>query len=157
MGIEIERKFLLCSDDWRQEADQGCEYRQGYLQGDTSIAVRVRVAGDAAWLTIKGDADGIIRREFEYPIPVADAVDMLAHLCRQPPIEKRRHRVRYGRHVWEIDVFHGTNAGLVLAEIELASANEVFERPPWLGEEVSTDPRYFNASLSRHPYREWGR
>lgn len=157
MGIEIERKFLLRNDDWRAEADTGTEFRQGYLHADANIAVRVRSAGDAAWLTIKGGSDGISRREFEYAVPVADAQEMLAHLCRRPLIEKRRHHVRRGKHVWEIDVFAGANAGLVIAEIELSSPDESFERPDWLGDEVSDDPRYYNAALSRHPYSEWSR
>lgn len=155
MGVEIERKFLLRSDAWRQLADAGSEYRQGYLHSDTSMVVRVRVADNAAWLTIKADAGGIVRREFEYPIPVADANDLLINLCRQPLIEKRRHRLEHAGHLWEIDVFHGANAGLVLAEIELTSPDESFVRPPWLAEEVSSDPRYFNAYLSQHPFSEW--
>lgn len=157
MGVEIERKFLLRDESWRQHADAGVDYRQGYLHGDASIAVRVRAAGDAAWLTIKGGGAGISRLEFEYPIPVADADVMLGKLCRTPLIEKRRHRVPFGGHVWEIDVFAGANAGLVLAEIELAHPDQPFARPAWLGEEVSHDQRYFNAYLSRHPYSEWER
>jgi|SRR5690625_207413 len=156
MGIEIERKFLLRNDAWRQQADAGQEFRQGYLHSDASLAVRVRIADKTAWLTIKADAGDIVRREFEYAIPVVDADSMLTHLCRQPLIEKRRHRLEHAGHVWEIDVFHGANAGLVLAEIELSRIDEDFARPPWLGEEVSTDPRYFNSSLSQHPFREWG-
>ena len=157
MAVEIERKFLVCSDAWRQAADAGCDYRHGYLCGDADMVVRVRVVGEAAWLAVKAKAaaGGIVRHEFEYPIPLADANAMLAQLCRQPLIEKRRHRFRHGDHVWEIDVFHGANAGLVLAEIELSDPDEEFLRPPWLGEEVSTDPRYFSAYLSQHPYREW--
>lgn len=155
MAIEIERKFLLSNDGWRAQADGGCEYRQGYLQGDGTVAVRVRVAADQAWLTIKGGGEGIARQEFEYGIPLADAHAMLSRLCRQPPIEKRRYRVPAGAHVWEIDVFHGANAGLVLAEIELSGVDEPFERPDWLGDEVSDDPRYYNAYLNRHPYGEW--
>lgn len=157
MGIEIERKFLLRDQSWRQQADAGVDYRQGYLHGDASIAVRVRAAGDAAWLTIKGGGGGVSRLEFEYPIPVADADVMLAELCRPPLIEKRRYRVPFEGHVWDIDVFAGANAGLVLAEIELEHPDQPFARPPWLGEEVSDDPRYFNAQLSRHPYSEWGK
>lgn len=156
MGIEIERKFLLRNDAWQQQADAGQEFRQGYLHSDASLAVRVRIADETAWLTIKADAGEIVRREFEYAIPVADADSMLTHLCRQPLIEKRRHRLEHAGHVWEIDVFHGANAGLVLAEIELSRIDEDFARPPWLGEEVSTDPRYFNSNLSQHPFREWG-
>lgn len=155
MAVEIERKFLLRNDDWRQMADAGRDYRQGYLQGDRTIAVRVRVAADKAWLTVKGGGAGIARLEYEYAIPVADADEMLDKLCMQPLIEKRRYRVPVGIHVWEVDVFHGLNQGLVLAEIELDSVDEAFERPDWLGEEVSGDPRYFNTYLSRHPYSGW--
>lgn len=155
MAIEIERKFLLRNEAWRQVADAGCEYRQGYLHSDPSIAVRVRLAGDQAWLTIKGNVSSLIRQEYEYCIPVADAQEMLDQLCRQPLIEKRRYRVPVGVHVWEIDEFQGANQGLLLAEIELSRVDEPFERPAWLGEEVSEDPRYFNAALSQHPYQEW--
>lgn len=157
MGTEIERKFLVRSDDWRRRADAGTDYRQGYLPGDASVAVRIRTTADAAWLAVKSDLDGISRHEYEYPIPVADAEEMLAQLCRRPLIEKRRHRLRYGGRVWEIDVFHGANAGLLLAEIELDSPDQPFARPPWLGDEVSGDPRYLNALLSQHPYSEWSR
>lgn len=155
MGVEIERKFLLRDETWRREADAGVDYRQGYLHSNANIAIRVRAAGDGAWLTIKGGTTGITRQEFEYEIPVSDANDMLQHLCRKPVIEKRRHRIARGGHVWEIDVFGGANAGLVLAEVELGDADEAFERPAWLGEEVSGDERYYNAYLSQHPYGEW--
>ncbi len=154
MGIEIERKFLTASDAWRAGA-QGRRYRQGYLAADPGCTVRVRVVDDEAWLTIKGPTQGLSRSEFEYPIPVADAVDLLASLCQQPVIDKTRYRIVHGHHVWEIDEFHGANAGLVIAEIELASESEAFARPAWLGAEVSADPRYFNSNLARSPYRDW--
>ncbi|MEM7254046.1 MAG: CYTH domain-containing protein [Pseudomonadota bacterium] len=154
MALEIERKFLLASDAWRREADHGVVMRQGYISNAVNGAVRVRIAGDGAWLTIKGATEGVSRTEFEYPIPAEDASDLMA-LCQGPLIEKTRYRVQRGPHIWEIDVFAGENAGLVLAEIELSSADESFEHPAWIGSEVSDDPRYFNAQLSVSPYRSW--
>jgi len=154
MGTEIERKFRVRDDRWR-EGVRGVYYRQGYLQAERERTVRVRLAGNTGWLTIKGETRGVTRSEFEYPIPVEDATALLDGLCDQPQIEKYRYRVEHDGHVWEIDEFLGDNAGLVVAEIELASADERFSRPPWLGEEVSDDPRYFNANLVRHPWRDW--
>lgn len=154
MAREVERKFLVAGTAWKTGAT-GVPFRQGYLSTVKERTVRVRTEGDRAVLTIKGLTVGISRSEFEYPIPVADAVRMLDDLCERPLIEKTRYRVPAGRHTWEIDEFHGDNAGLVIAEIELAAEDEAFERPPWLGAEVSHDPRYFNASLIRHPYRTW--
>ncbi len=155
MALEIERKFLVKGDGWRSLVRETLDFRQGYLHANPSLAVRVRRSAGEAFLTIKGAQDGISRLEFEYPIPVADAEAMLDHLCRKPIIEKRRHIVPLGAHTWEIDVFYGANEGLVLAEIELSSPDEAFERPDWLGEEVSADPRYYNAALNERPYREW--
>lgn len=154
MGTEIERKFRVRDDRWR-EGVRGVYYRQGYLQAERERTVRVRLAGNTGWLTIKGETRGVTRSEFEYPIPAEDATALLDGLCDQPQIEKYRYRVEHDGHVWEIDDFLGDNAGLVVAEIELASADERFSRPPWLGEEVSDDPRYFNANLVRHPWRDW--
>jgi adenylate cyclase len=155
MATEIERKFLVRDDSWHAGVTATLDFRQGYLHSNPSIAVRVRSAGNEAFLTIKGAAEGISRREFEYAIPVADAEQMLEHLCRRPLIEKRRHLVPIGAHTWEIDVFYGANAGLVVAEIELGHPDEDFERPGWLGEEVSHDPRYYNARLNEHPFSQW--
>lgn len=152
MAIEIERKFLVQGEAWRSATPE--RLSQGYLSRDPARTVRVRVAGDTAWLTIKGKSEGIARAEFEYPIPLADAQALLA-LCEGPLIDKFRHRTEHAGHVWEVDEFLGDNAGLVLAEIELGSADERFETPPWLGTEVSDDPRYFNSALSRHPYTRW--
>lgn len=154
MAIEIERKFLVTSDAWRAGAKRK-RYVQGYLQNTEACAVRVRIAGDDAFLTIKGKAEGIARAEFEYPIPVADADAMLKKLVSGGIIDKVRHVVRHGDHVWEVDEFSGENAGLVVAEVELTRPDETFARPPWLGEEVTHDPRYLNASLSKRPYRTW--
>lgn len=155
MAIEIERKFLLGNDDWRQLADQGQRMRQGYLAGSRKASVRVRISGDRANLNIKSATLGISRQEFEFPIPLEDADAMLDGLVEGPLIEKTRYHVVYGEHTWEIDEFHGDNQGLVVAEIELRHADEPFQRPAWLGEEVSGDPRYYNVSLVRHPYRQW--
>jgi len=152
MGIEIERKFLVTGEGWRQPDAQWLS--QGYLSRDPLRTVRVRVAGEEAFLTIKGKTEGIARPEFEYPIPIADARALLA-LCDGPLVEKFRHRVAWGGLVWEVDEFHAANAGLVVAEVELASAEQAFAPPPWLGVEVSHDPRYFNANLAQHPYSAW--
>ncbi|MCH8477108.1 MAG: CYTH domain-containing protein [Wenzhouxiangella sp.] len=154
MGTEIERKFRVTGHQYRDLA-VGTRYRQAYLSTDKERVVRVRVVDDQAWLTIKGKTRGVSRTEFEYEIPVTDAVDMLENLCQQPIIDKTRYRLPLAEHVWEIDEFHGVNNGLIVAEIELSSEDESFEKPDWLGEEVSGDPRYFNANLIAHPYRDW--
>ena len=154
MGKEIERKFLVVGERWKEGAT-AVRYRQGYLAVGPPVAVRVRVAGLEAFLTIKKSTADITRDEFEYPIPIEDAEAMLNGLCEEHPIEKVRYKVTYGGMLWEVDVFEGANEGLVVAEIELSSPDQDFERPPWLGEEVSGDPRYLNTSLSRNPYSRW--
>jgi adenylate cyclase len=156
MGEEIERKFLVRDGSWR-EAAEGVPYRQGFLSTVPERTVRVRVAGSQGTMTVKGKTIGARREEFEYEIPAADAERMLDALCERPLIEKVRYRLPVGRHVWEIDVFGGDNAGLVVAEIELGAEDEPFEKPAWLGEEVTDDPRYFNANLVARPYRDWER
>ena len=155
MAQEIERKFLVRDDRWRDQADAGEQLVQGYLASSSALTVRVRIRGRAAWLTLKGASSGISRSEFEYPIPLADAKAMLAEFALGPVIDKVRHRVPCAGHLWEVDVFAGENAGLILAEVELARADETFEHPPWVGSEVSADPRYYNVNLARHPYRRW--
>jgi adenylate cyclase len=155
MGLEIERKFLLRSDAWRDEADEGLYFHQGYLSTTPERVVRVRQMGERAVVTIKGKGDGIARPEFEYEIPLDDAQAMLRELCLQPTIEKRRHKLQAGPHTWEIDVFDGDNLGLVVAEIELTSVSESFEKPDWLGEEVSDDSRYLNSNLIANPFTTW--
>ncbi len=160
MATEIERKFLLLNDNWRARADAGTALRQGYLSrvtGDNAMrsSVRVRTDGKHAFLNIKSATLGIRRQEYEYPLPLADAEAMLAELCVGALVEKVRYHVRLGAHLWEIDVFSGDNAGLVVAEIELAHEDEPFERPDWLGAEVSDDPRYYNSSLADLPYCRW--
>lgn len=156
MGKEIERKFLVDTMAW-QPRDAGTHYKQGYLSTVKERVVRVRIEGEQARLTIKGSSVGVTRSEFEYAIPLADAQQLLDGLCEQPLIDKHRHKEVYGGKTWEIDVFHGDNGGLVVAEIELASEDEPFERPAWAVQEVSSDPRYFNSNLQKHPYKDWSK
>ncbi len=153
MATEIERKFLVEGNDWRQAVESERHIVQGYLAHNQTATVRVRVAGEQAWLTIKGMVQGPSRSEYEYPIPVDDALGMLQELALMPPIEKVRHRVRCGDHVWDLDVFGGENEGLVMAEVELSTEDEPFEMPPWAGREVTGDGRYYNVNLARVPYR----
>ena len=152
MPLEIERKFLVSGHAWRS-AD-AVLYRQGYLNRDKQRTVRVRIAGDRAFLTIKGVSSGATRVEFEYEIPVSEAAQLLT-LCDGPLIEKTRHRVTVGPHVWEVDEFHGDNDGLVVAEIELGSEDEAFARPEWVTVEVTEDARYYNSNLAVRPFRTW--
>lgn len=153
MNKEIERKFLVedqGNESWRQA--EYSEIRQGYLSIDKERTVRVRIVGDAAYLTIKGITERATRAEYEYPIPVAHAREMLDGLCLRPLIEKRRYRVEYGGLVWEVDEFFGGNDGLIVAEVELENERQVFDKPPWAGEEVTDDARYYNANLVNNPY-----
>ena len=152
MGIEIERKFLVSGDAWRQAP--ATAYAQGYLNRDKQRTVRVRIAEGSAWLTIKGANQGARRAEFEYPIPVADAEQLLA-LCDGPLVRKLRRVIVHAGATWEVDEFQGDNAGLVVAEIELASEDQAFEAPPWLGPEVTHDARYFNSNLAAAPFSTW--
>jgi len=154
MGVEIERKFLVGGDAWRT-LGQATLLRQGYLSTDAARTVRVRIDGEQAFLTIKGKSVGASRGEWEYPIPVNEAAELLDGLCQQPLVEKVRRRIAIGPHTWEVDEFLGANAGLVVAEIELASEDEAFEKPDWLGREVTGDVRYFNSNLIRQPYSQW--
>ena len=156
MGKEIERKFKVIGTAYKTESISSAIYKQGYLSVDKERTVRVRVVGDKAFLTIKGQNCGIVRNEFEYEIPVADAEIMLNENCLQPVIEKVRHIcIASDGHKWEIDEFAGENAGLVVAEAELGSQYERVELPEWCGEEVSDDVRYYNSNLIKHPYRTW--
>lgn len=154
MATEIERKFLLRNDSWREGA-VGTLYRQGYLNSAKERTVRIRTVGNGAVLTIKGITVGATRAEYEYPIPLADCNAMLDTLAEKPLIEKKRYRISHGGLTWEVDEFFGDNQGLVVAEVELQSEDQPFERPSWLGEEVTGDPRYFNSSLIKHPYTQW--
>ncbi|RNF84979.1 CYTH domain-containing protein [Montanilutibacter psychrotolerans] len=161
MPIEIERKFLVTGDGWRAAAREVVPMAQGYLNdlasmdsGAMKASVRVRIAGDAAYLNFKSRELGHTRQEFEYPIPVADARALLA-LSVGGLVDKRRHLVEFEGHLWEVDEFLGDNAGLVVAEIELASADEVFALPPWIGAEVTDAARYYNLALASRPYVQW--
>ncbi len=155
MGKEIERKFLVRDAGWRAQAGPGVSYRQGYLTGTEKSSVRVRIEGDRARLNIKSATLGVSRQEFEYDIPLQDAKEILATLCQGPLIEKQRYHVPHGGHTWEVDVFAGDNAGLIVAEIELSREDEDFELPAWAGDEVSHDTRYYNVCLVTHPYKDW--
>jgi adenylate cyclase len=154
MPLEIERKFLVVGSGW-DDGSPGARMTQGYLAKGAGTTVRVRICGhDEAWLTIKGRPRGISRPEFEYPIPVAEARDLL-DLCDGPPIDKTRHRVEFRGHVWEVDVFHGANEGLVVAEVELEAEEVDPPLPPWVGREVSQEARYYNSRLVAAPYASW--
>lgn len=154
MKLEIERKFLLTGDSWRQGAT-GTLYRQGYLCTDPERTVRVRIGGNTAILAIKGRGDGLSRPEYEFPIPAGEAATLLDVLCLQPLVEKVRYLVPFAGLTWEIDEFLGANAGLVLAEVELEHPDQPVPLPPWVGREVTGDPRYYNAWLARHPFATW--
>lgn len=153
MGVEIERKFLLAGDGWRT-LGTAVRMRQGYLSSDKARVVRVRIEGDHAYITIKGKSSGATRGEWEYPVPVADAEELLA-LCEQPLVEKVRRRIEYQGHTWEVDEFFGVNQGLVVAEIELKAEDEAFAKPEWIGADVTDDPRYYNSSLVKKPFTAW--
>lgn len=153
MPLEIERKFLVTSDAWRERSSQGDRLSQGYLAKADGVTVRVRQAGRKAWLTIKGDVNDTTRQEFEYEIPVGDAEEMLGSLCQKPLIEKVRRTVRYNDQLWYVDVFEGRLKGIVIAEVELAHPDEPFEIPNWIGREITSDLIYRNSELARlHKY-----
>ncbi|GHA70040.1 CYTH domain-containing protein [Cognatilysobacter bugurensis] len=161
MGIEIERKFRVTGDGWRAAARKVEPMAQGYLndlaamdRGAMKASVRVRIAGDGAWLNLKSRELGHTRQEFDYPIPVDDARALLA-LCVGGLVDKRRHYVDHGGRTWEVDEFFGDNVGLVVAELELESADAAFERPDWIGEEVTDQSRFYNLALSTRPFCEW--
>lgn len=161
MGIEIERKFLVTGDGWRAAAREVVPMAQGYINdqaamdsGAMKASVRVRIAGDEAFLNLKSRELGHTRQEFDYPIPVDDARGLLA-LCVGGLVDKRRHYVEHEGHLWEVDEFLGDNAGLVVAEIELSSADEAFARPAWIGAEVTEALRYYNLALATRPYSQW--
>ncbi|MES2475581.1 MAG: CYTH domain-containing protein [Verrucomicrobiota bacterium] len=153
MAAEIERKFLVKADAWR-DGTAGVRMAQGYLTRDVDRTVRIRIAGEKAWITIKGRNEGITRQEFEYEIPLTDGRDLL-DMCLPGVIDKTRHEVAHAGHVWEVDVFHGANDGLVVAEVELEDAEISPELPSWVGEEVSVDARYYNSSLGEKPFKSW--
>ena len=153
MAVEIERKFLV-ADGWRQAVTRAVAMCQGY-RGGNRCSLRVRIAGERANINIKSRELGIRRLEYEYDIPKVEAHEILERLADGPLVEKTRHYAQFGGHTWEIDEFHGANAGLVVAEVELESENEPLKLPPWVLREVTADPRYYNLNLARHPYRQW--
>ena len=154
LGTEIERKFLVTGAGYKHGI-VGDLYRQGYLSTAKERTVRVRTAAGKGFLTVKGPNVGFSRSEFEYEIPLRDAEEMMS-LCEGFLIEKLRHRVSHSGLTWEVDEFLGANEGLVVAEIELKAEGQHFELPSWIGEEVTSDPRYANSNLCRKPYKSWG-
>ena len=155
MATEIERKFTLKNDLWRQNINNSQRYVQGYLAGNEQSSIRIRIAGDKANINIKSATLGIFRQEYEYPVPLEDAEKMLADLCQKPLIDKVRHLVEHAGKTWEIDEFSGENAGLIVAEIELDDIDETIDLPEWADEDVSHDKRYYNVSLIKHPFKDW--
>lgn len=155
MAIEIEHKFLLANDGWREHISRSVRYRQGYLSSQPTSSIRVRTSNDRAWLNIKTATIGTHRHEYEYEIPPADANEILDSLCKKPLIEKVRYFVTDNGNLWEIDEFEGENQGLIVAEIELDETGQTFSKPPWIGLEVTGDLRYYNNNLAIHPYSEW--
>lgn len=155
MGIEIERKFLVDKEKWRQVNNPvGVPYRQGYLADEDRCVVRVRVTDKKGFITIKGASAGISRKEFEYEIPVSEGIELLDSFALFE-VEKTRYRLYFKGKLWEVDEFLGDNTGLVTAEIELKEENEKFELPGWITHEVSDDARYFNSSLAKNPFKNW--
>jgi adenylate cyclase len=155
MAIEIEHKFLLANDDWREQIIRSINYRQGYLNSKATSSIRIRISDDHAWLNIKSAIIGTNRNEYEYEIPIADANEIIHNLCGKPIIEKTRHFVIDNGNTWEIDEFDGLNRGLIVAEIELSEIGMPFSKPHWLGEEVTHDLRYYNNRLAIHPFSKW--
>ena len=153
MALEIERKFLVKGEGWRN--GQGKMYRQGYLNSDENRNVRIRLVDDRGYLTVKGISNGATRVEYEYEIPGTEAEAMLDNLCETPLITKKRYQVEFEGFVWEVDEFFGDNEGLIIAELELVSEDQVFIKPEWIGEEVTGDPRYLNSNLIHRPYSKW--
>lgn len=155
MALEIERKFLVTGDAWRREATEIRHIRQGYLAVEQACAVRARLIGDRAWLTIKGQVINGVTQEFEYAIPASDAATMLDILAKRPLIEKVRHSIPHAGLVWEVDEFFGDNAGLIIAEVELDTPDQDVTLPAWVGREVTGEARYYNASLVTNPFCRW--
>jgi adenylate cyclase len=155
MAVEIERKFLVVNDLWREKVISSSEIQQAYISNQANATVRIRIYSNKALLTIKGPTKGISRDEFEYSIPVEDAQQMLDLRQTGVVIQKTRHKVRCGEHVWDLDIFYGENEGLNMAEVELTSESEQFQMPEWVGEEVTGDRRYANSHLAEEPYRSW--
>jgi CYTH domain-containing protein len=154
MAKEIEKKFLVKGEQWRELAE-GTVYRQGYLSTEKERVVRIRTIGDTGYLTIKGITVGATRLEYEYEISVSDSNEMLDLLCLKPLIEKKRYKIEFAGLIWEIDEYFGDNQGLIIAEVELEDENQAFELPDWIGEEVTSNPKYFNSNLTKHPFTRW--
>jgi adenylate cyclase len=155
MATEIERKFLITNDNWRKDAGEGIFMVQGYMGSNEKSSIRIRINGDSANLNIKSKTIGIQRSEYDYPVPLDEAKEIIDSLCDKPLIEKTRFYVMHDGHEWEIDVFGGENEGLIVAELELNSVDEEFTLPDWVGKDVSDDPRYYNICLVTHPYKDW--
>ena len=155
MALEIEHKFLVKNNSWQEHINKSMEYKQGYLISDNKKSVRIRTTENKAWLNIKSATIGTQRHEYEYEIPITDALEILNNLCEKPLIEKTRHLVPYKQHTWEIDVFKGENDGLIVAEIELDKIGEQFHIPSWIGVEVTQEIKYYNNMLCKNPYKNW--
>ncbi len=153
MAKEIERKYLVKGNDWKK-LSQGQFYCQGYIATEGKQTVRIRIVGEQGYLTLKGESIGQTRSEFEYPIPLADAREILETLCDRPLIEKIRYKIPQGNLIWEVDEFLGENAGLIIAEVELTEEHQEIELPEWIDRQV-TAPRYYNSNLAKHPYSQW--
>lgn len=154
MGLEIEKKFLIKNDNWKQFVSEEKEITQGYLNANPNRTVRIRIAGKQGFLTIKSKSKGSVRSEFEYEIPIEDATELI-ELCEKPILSKTRFIVKFENHTWEIDVFEKENKGLVVAEIELSKEDEFFLTPDWIGKEVTEETKYYNSQLIENPYSEW--
>ncbi len=154
MGQEIERKFLIKSKAYRKQATV-IPIIQGFIGKDNKNVVRVRIKSKQAFLTIKGETLNASRSEYEYKIPLEEAREMLTNICKKPLIEKNRYELKYKNKQWEVDEFYGENQGLIIAEVELKHPDEKFEKPPWLGKEVTDDPKYFNVNLIKKPFSKW--
>jgi len=154
MPKEIERKFLVKGDSWR-ELGSSQFYHQGYILTENQSTVRVRIIGEKGYLTLKGKTEGMTRSEYEYEIPVEEAREILQQLCDAPQIQKNRYKIYVDNLLWEVDEFLGDNAGLIIAEVELKDEQQVINLPQWLGEEVTGDERYYNSNLSKFPYKNW--
>ena len=155
MGKEIERKFLVNHKEWQDlDKPEGKQLRQGYILTDPNKTIRIRIANEQAWLTIKGISVGASRLEFEYEIPLEEATELLDNFSENE-LEKTRHEITYAGKLWEVDVFSGDNDGLIVAEIELESEDEQFELPDWVAEEVTHEKKYYNSNLTKHPFKDW--
>lgn len=155
MPIEIERKFLLANNNWREAVKTSFRIRQGYMGEIGKASIRIRIQGEQANINVKSATLSMRRMEYEYAIPLNEAQEMLEQLCEHPQVNKTRYIVEQGKHKWEIDEFYGENEGLLVAEIELSDEAEAFEKPEWIGKEVTEDPRYYNVNLIKHPFKDW--